>query len=64
MTTIIKINRILLESLITVLFTLGVLQTAYPGGVDDDNKNAIIDTADGIAKVVDSNGENIFLTCG
>lgn len=60
MTTIIRINRIILELLISVLFMLVALQTAYAGGVEDDNKNAIIVTADGIAKVVDSTGEISF----
>ncbi len=60
MTTIIRINRIILELLFSVLFMLVALQTAYAGGVEDDNKNAIIVTADGIAKVVDSNGEKSF----
>jgi hypothetical protein len=60
MTTIIRINRIILELLISVLFMLVALQTAYAGGVEDDNKNAIIVIADGIAKVVDSNGEISF----
>ena len=60
MTTIIKIKRMILELLISVLFTFVALQTAYAGGVEDDNKNAIIITADGIAKVVDSNGEISF----
>ncbi len=60
MTTIIKINWIILELLISELFMLVTLQTAYAGGVEDDNKNAIIITADGIAKVVDSNGEISF----
>ncbi len=57
MTAINKINRILLELLISVLFTLVALQTAYAGGVEDNSNNIIIVTADGIAKVVDSNGE-------
>ncbi len=57
MTAIIKINRIILELLILVLFMLVALQTAYAGGKEDDKNNAIIITADGIAKVVDSNGE-------
>ncbi len=57
MTTIIRINRIILELLISVLFMLVALQTAYAGGKEDDKNNAIIITADGIAKVVDSNGE-------
>ena len=60
MTAIIKINRIILEILISVLFALIALQTAYAGGGEDANKNAIIITADGIAKVVDSNGEITF----
>ena len=60
MTTIIRINRIILELLISVLFMLVALQTAYAGGVEDDNKNAIIVIADGIAKVVDSTGEISF----
>jgi hypothetical protein len=60
MTTIIRINRIILELLFSVLFMLVALQTAYAGGVEDDNKNAIIVTADGIAKVVDSTGEISF----
>jgi hypothetical protein len=60
MATIIKINRIKLELLILVLFTLVALQTAYAGGKEGDNNNAIIITADGIAKVVDSNGEISF----
>ncbi len=60
MTTIIKINRIILELLILVLITLVALQTAYSGGKEDDKNNAIIITADGIAKVVDSNGEISF----
>ncbi len=60
MTTIIRINRIILELLFSVLFMLVALQTAYAGGVEDDNKNAIIVIADGIAKVVDSNGEISF----
>ncbi len=60
MTEIIKINRMILELLILVLFTLVALQTAYAGGIEEDNKNAIIITADGIAKVVDSNGEISF----
>jgi hypothetical protein len=60
MTAIIKINRMILELLILVLFTLVALQTAYAGGIEEDNKNAIIITADGIAKVVDSNGEISF----
>ena len=57
MTAINKSNRILLELLISVLFTLVVLQTAYAGGVEDDSKNAIIVSTDGIAKVVNSNGK-------
>ncbi len=57
MTAINKINRILLELLISVLFTLVTLQTAYAGGLEDDSNNTIIVTADGIAKVVDSNGK-------
>ncbi len=60
MTTIIKINRIILEILISLLFALIALQTAYAGGGEDKNKNAINITADGIAKVVDSNGEISF----
>ena len=60
MATIIKINRIKLELLILVLFTLVALQTAYAGGKEGDNNNVIIITADGIAKVVDSNGELSF----
>ena len=60
MTTIIKINRIILEILISVLFALIALQTAYAGEGEDANKNTIIVTADGIAKVVDSNGEISF----
>ena len=42
MTTIIKINRIILELLILVLITLAALQTAYAGGKEDDKNNAII----------------------
>jgi len=57
MITINKINRILWKLLISVLFTLVALQTAYAGSVEDDSKNTIIVTADGIAKVVDSNGK-------
>ena len=57
MTAINKINRILLVLLISVLFTLVTLQTAYAGGLEDDSNNTIIVTVDGIAKVVDSNGE-------
>jgi len=57
MSAINNINRILLELLISVLFTLVALQTAYAGGVENDSKNTIIVTADGIAKVVDSNGK-------
>ncbi len=64
MATIIKINRIKLELLILVLFTLVALQTAYAGGEEDDNKNVIIVTSDGIAKVVDSNGEISFSPIG
>ena len=60
MTTIIKINRIILEILISLLFALIALQTAYAGGGEDDKNNAIIITADGIAKVVDSKGEISF----
>jgi hypothetical protein len=60
MATIIKVNRIKLELLILVLFTLVALQTAYAGGKEDDNTNSIIITADGIAKVIDSNGEISF----
>ena len=60
MTTIIKINQIILELLISVLITIVALQTAYAGGKEDDNTNAIIVTADGIAKVVDSKGEISF----
>jgi hypothetical protein len=60
MATIIKINWIKLELLILVLFTLVALQTAYAGGKEDDNTNSIIITADGIAKVIDSNGEISF----
>ena len=60
MTTVIKINRIILEILISILFVLIALQTAYAGGGEDNNKNSIIVTADGIAKVVDSNGEISF----
>jgi hypothetical protein len=64
MATIIKINRIKLELLILVLFTLVALQTAFAGGEEDDNKNVIIVTSDGIAKVVDSNGEISFSPIG
>ncbi len=60
MITIIKLNQIILEILISVLFALLALQTAYAGGKEDDKNNAIIVTADGIAKVVDSNGEISF----
>ena len=60
MTAIIKINRIILEILISVLISLVALQTAYAGSKEDDKNNAIIITADGIAKVVDSNGEISF----
>jgi hypothetical protein len=60
MTTLIKTNRIILELFITVLFTLIAVQAAYAGGDEDDNINAIIITADGIAKVVDSDGEISF----
>ncbi len=60
MTAINQINRIILEILISVLFALIALQTAYAGGKEDDNNNAIIITTDGIAKVVDSNGEIAF----
>ena len=56
MTAIKKINRILWKLLISVLFLLVALQATYAGGVDDE-KNTIVVTADGIAKVVDSNGE-------
>jgi hypothetical protein len=56
MTAINKINRILRKLLISVLFALVALQTNYGGGVDD-SKNTIVVTADGIAKVVDSNGK-------
>ena len=56
MTAIKKINRLLWKLLISVLFVLVALQTNYAGGIDD-SKNTIIVTADGIAKVVDSNGE-------
>jgi hypothetical protein len=57
MTAIYKINRILWKLLISVLFTLVAFQTAYAGGVEDDIKITIIITADGIAKVVESNGK-------
>ena len=57
MSAINNINRILLELIILVLFTLVALQTAYAGDVENDSKNTIIVTADGIAKVVDSNGK-------
>jgi len=57
MTAINKIYGILLKLLISVLLVLVNLQTAYAGGVEDDSKNTIIVTADGIAKVVDSNGK-------
>ncbi|MCH7772443.1 MAG: hypothetical protein IIA49_15750 [Bacteroidetes bacterium] len=57
MITINKINRILWKLLISVLFTIVALQTAYAGGVENDSNNIIIVTADGIAKVVDSNGK-------
>jgi len=57
MTAINKINRILLELLISVLFTLVALQTVYAGGLEDDSNNTIIVTADGIAKVI----ENLLL---
>ena len=57
MITINKINRILWKLLISVLFTLVAFQTAYAGGVEDDIKITIIITADGIAKVVESNGK-------
>lgn len=57
MTAINKVNRILLELLISLLFTLFALQFAYAGGVEDDYKSPIIVTTDGIAKVVDSNGK-------
>ena len=60
MTAIIKINRIILEILISVLISLVALQTTYAGDGKDDNNNAIIVTANGIAKVVDSNGEISF----
>ena len=56
MTAINKINRILRKLLISVLFVLVALQTTYARGMDD-SKNTIIVTADGIAKVVDSNGK-------
>jgi len=57
MTAINKINRMLGKLLISVLFALVALQTTYAGGVENDSKNKIIVTADGIAKVVDSNGK-------
>ena len=57
MTAINKVNRILLELLISLLFTLFALQFAYAGGVEDDHKSPIIVSTDGIAKVVDSNGK-------
>ena len=60
MAPIIKINRIKLELLILVSFTLVALQTAYAGDKEGDNNNVIIITADGIAKAVDSNGEISF----
>jgi len=60
MTTIFNINQIILEILISVLITSVALQTAYAGGKEDYNNNAIIITADGIAKVVDSKGEISF----
>ena len=56
MTAIYKINWVLQELLISVLFTLIALRTVYAGGVEDDKKNAIVVSTDGIAKVVDSNG--------
>lgn len=57
MTTINKVNRILSELLVSLLFTLFALQFAYAGGVKDDHKSPIIVSTDGIAKVVDSNGK-------
>jgi hypothetical protein len=57
MTAINKVNRILLELLISLLFTLFALQFAYAGGVEDDHKSPIIVSTDGIAKVVDSKGK-------
>jgi len=56
MTAINKINRILLELLISVLLTLVALQTSYAGGVEEGSKTIIVST-EGIAKVVDSNGK-------
>ncbi len=57
MTAINKINGIFLKLIISVLLVLVTLQTAYAGGVEDDSKNTIIVTADGIAKVIDLNGK-------
>jgi hypothetical protein len=56
MTAINKINWILLELLISVLLMLVALQTANAGGVEEGSKTIIVST-DGIAKVIDSNGE-------
>jgi hypothetical protein len=61
MTAINKINSILLELLISLLFTLFALQFAYAGGVEDEHKSPIIVSTDGIAKVVDSNGKITLL---
>ena len=61
MTAINKINGIFLKLIISVLLVLVTLQTAYAGGVEDDSKNTIIVTADGIAKVIDLNGKILLL---
>ena len=57
MTAINQINGIFLKLIISVLLVLVTLQPAYAGGVEDDSKNTIIVTADGIAKVIDLNGK-------
>jgi len=57
MTATNKTNWLLLELIILVLFTLIALQTVYAGGVEEVNDNTIIIYANGIAKVVGSNGK-------
>ena len=52
-----KIKRIITKLLISLLFTLVASNFAYAGEEEDHSKNTIIISNDGIAKVVDSNGQ-------
>ncbi len=62
MIAIFKIKRILLGLLISVLFILVASQTVCAGSIEDNDKNSIIVSADGIAKVVDSTGKISLLS--